>query len=73
MNDEAKKFAADQLKRIVQQAPTARELAWKELQRGVDPLWVAAKYQLDPQRMLAAKQALDERAEAEIAKLKDEK
>lgn len=51
--------------------PESRQFALDQLKRGVDPLWVAAKYQLDPQRMLAAKQALDERAEAEIAKIRD--
>jgi hypothetical protein len=61
MNDEAKALAVEHLKRDLQNLPTTRELAWKEIQNGVDPKWVAAKYLLPVESMLAARIEHDRR------------
>lgn len=58
----------DSLRRMVATLPKTRELAWDEIKNGVDPLYVAHKYQLDPARMIAAKKTLDERAAAAAVK-----
>lgn len=61
MNEEQKAAALDSMRRMASTLPTTRELAWAEIKNGVDPLYVAHKYQLEPDRMLAAKAELDRR------------
>lgn len=62
LTEEQRAYSMESMRKMVQNLPTTRELAWAELQNGVDPLYVAHKYQLDPERLIAAKAELDRRA-----------
>jgi hypothetical protein len=51
----------EQLKRETSGLPTKKELAWREIQLGTDPKWVAVKYGFTFEEMRRAKEVHEQR------------
>lgn len=64
MNEEAKALSLERLKRDLQNLPSKRSLAWLEIQNGVNPRYVAVKYQFPVEQMEAAAEEHRKRQES---------
>lgn len=66
LSEEQRTYAMESMRKMVQNLPTKRDLAWAELKAGTDPAWVAHKYGFEVERMIAAKKTLTDRTLSEI-------
>ena len=62
MTEEQLAASRAQLVKDLSNLPSRRKLAWDEIQRGVDPKWVACKYLFPVEEMLKAKEEHERRS-----------
>jgi hypothetical protein len=63
MDDVDRDLARQKLADLIKKAPTRKQLAWLEIQRGTRPEWLAVKYNFTLDEMQRAKAEWERRQE----------